>query len=187
MALPLNMKDGQVSYEVPFGIVNVGRDEIKGAAGERYTTICKDIHPRSIENWIGADNNDYGITLTSSVAAADYIDPTDSLFKNPVLQPLLLAYRRSCHYQGNEYLQTGDHHFEFSLTSHKPGWENGFQSGRETNEKLMVVVNPEPYQNADLPEELSFFSSNNKNIIISTVKKAEDESALIIRAFNVSG
>ncbi len=186
MALPLNMENGQVSYEVPFGVVNVGKDEIEGAAGERYKTICKDIHPRSIENWIGANNNDYGITLTSSVAVADYIDPTDSLFKNPVLQPLLLASRRSCHYQGNEYLQTGDHHFEFSLTSHKPGWNNGFRFGRQTNEKLKVVVDPGSYQNAVLPEQLSFFSCDNKDIVISTVKKAENESAVIIRAYNIS-
>lgn len=185
MALPLNMENGQVSYEVPFGVVNVGKDEIKGAAGERYTTVCKDIHPRSIENWIGASNNDWGVTLTSSVAVADYIDPTDSLFKNPVLQPLLLASRKSCNYQGNEYLQTGDHYFEFSLTSHKPSWENGFHFGCQTNEKLMVVVDPEAYENAGLPEQLSFFSCDNKNVIISTVKKAEDRSAVIIRAYNI--
>ncbi len=187
MAMPLNMENGQVSYEVPFGVVNVGKDEIEGAAGERYKTICKDIHPRSIGNWIAANNNDYGVTLTSSVAVADYIDPTDSLFKYPVLQPLLLASRRSCHYQGNEYLQTGDHHFEFSITSHKPGLENGFRFGRQTNEKLMVVVDPETYSDASLPGQLSFFRCNNKNIIISTVKKAEDNSDLIIRAYNISG
>lgn len=186
MALPLNMENSQISYEVPFGVVNVGKDEIEGAAGERYKTICKDIHPRSIENWIGASNNEYGVTLTSSVAVADYIDPTDSLFKNPVLQPLLLASRRSCHWQGNEYLQTGDHHFEFSITSHKPGWENGFRFGCQTNEKLMVIVDPETYGDASLPEQVSFFNCSNKNIIISTVKKAEDESAEIIRAYNIS-
>ncbi|MFZ0455138.1 MAG: glycosyl hydrolase-related protein, partial [Ignavibacteriaceae bacterium] len=187
MALPLNMKNGQVSYEVPFGVVNVGKDEIKGSAGERYTSICKDTHPRSIENWIGADDNEFGVTLTSSVAVADYIDPTDSLDKNTLLQPLLLASRRSCHWQGNEYLQTGDHHFEFSLTSHKPGWENGSQFGRQTNEKLMVIVDPDTYIDANLPEQLSFFSSSNKDVIISAVKKAEDESAVIIRAYNIEG
>ncbi|MEJ2616142.1 MAG: glycoside hydrolase family 38 C-terminal domain-containing protein [Ignavibacteriaceae bacterium] len=186
MALPLNMTNGQVSYEVPFGVVNAGKDEIKGAAGERYTTICKDIHPRSIENWIGADDNDFGVTLTSSVAVADYIDPTDSLNKNNLLQPLLLASRRSCHYQGNEYLQTGDHLFEFSLTSHNPGWKNGSRFGRQTNEKLMVVVDPDTYKDANLPEQLSFFKCDNENVIISTVKKAEDEPAVVIRAYNIS-
>ncbi len=40
-AMPLNMKNGKVSYEVPFGVLEVGKDEIEGAAGERYTTeLC---------------------------------------------------------------------------------------------------------------------------------------------------
>ncbi len=99
----------------------------------------------------------------------------------------MLASRRSCHWQGNEYLQTGDHHFEFSLTSHKPGWENGSRFGHQTNEKLLVIVDPDTYKDANLPEQLSFFSSSNKDVIISAVKKAEDESAVIIRAYNISG
>ena len=36
MALPLKMDNGQVAYEVPFGVVEVGKDEMEGAAGERY-------------------------------------------------------------------------------------------------------------------------------------------------------
>ncbi len=93
MALPLNMKNGQVSYEVPFGVVNVGKDEIKGSAGERYKSICKDIHPRSIENWIGADDNEFGVTLTSSVAVADYIDPTDSLDKIHFITAIIVGIK----------------------------------------------------------------------------------------------
>ena len=40
-ALPLNMSNGKVSYEVPFGVLEVGKDEMAGAAGERYkTNVC---------------------------------------------------------------------------------------------------------------------------------------------------
>ena len=35
MALPLNMSDAQVAYEVPFGVLEAGKDEMDGAAGER--------------------------------------------------------------------------------------------------------------------------------------------------------
>ena len=75
-ALPLNMKNGKVSYEVPFGVLEVGKDEIAGAAGERYKTNCSDVHPRGIENFIGASDERFGVTLSSSTAVADYIDPT---------------------------------------------------------------------------------------------------------------
>ena len=187
MAMPLNMKNGEVTYEVPFGKVTVGKDEIKGAAGERYTTECSKIHPRSIENWIGADGNGFGVTLSSSVMAADWIDPANPENNSTILQPILLASRKSCHSEGNEYLQTGDHYFTFSLTSHEPGWQHGYRSGKESNEELQTSVNPGQYKDANLPEETSFFSVDSDNFIISAVKKAEDDPAVILRFYEMEG
>ncbi|MCK4989742.1 MAG: alpha-mannosidase, partial [Bacteroidales bacterium] len=54
MAMPLQIWNGEVAYEAPFGVVEVGKDEMPGAAGERYQVACKDLHPRGIENWISA-------------------------------------------------------------------------------------------------------------------------------------
>jgi alpha-mannosidase len=187
MALPLKMDEGQVAYEVPFGVVEVGKDEMEGAAGERYQVPAKDLHPRGIENWIGASDNSFGVTLSSSVAVADYYDPTDNPVSTVILQPILLASRMSCHSEGNQYLQTGNHYFSFSLNSHQSGWINGYKTGRQANEALYVVVNPKPYADAGLPEEKSFFSLDGENIIISTIKKAEDDQSVIIRMFDLKG
>ncbi|MFZ1290461.1 MAG: glycoside hydrolase family 38 C-terminal domain-containing protein [Melioribacteraceae bacterium] len=187
MALPLSMKNAQVSYETAFGVSEVGKDEIEGAAGERYTTNCKNVHPRGIENWIGASDENIGVTLSSCVAVADYIDPTDLESNKTILQPILLASRKSCHELGNEYLQTGDHHYSFSLTSHKTGWENGFNFGKQANEKLLVVVNPKQFINANLPEEKSFFSTDKENIIVSAIKKCEDDESVIVRLYDILG
>ena len=187
LALPINMKKGKVSYETAFGVSEVGKDEIEGAAGERYTTVCKDIHPRGIENWIGASNDKFGVTLSSCVAVADFVDPTDSNSHQTILQPILLASRKSCHELGNEYLQTGDHYYSFSFTSHKPGWQYGFEFGKQANEDLQVVVNPNQYKNAILPEEESFFSVNKNNAVISTIKKGEDDNSVVVRLYDISG
>ncbi len=187
MAIPLNMTDGQVAYEVPFGVVEVGKDELKGAAGERYKTDCKDFHPRGIENWISSSNSEFGVTMSSSVVAADWIDPTDNPVDNQILQPILLASRRSCHWEGNEYLQTGNHFFSFSITSHKPGWENGASFGRQANERLKAVWATNSFKNASLPESLSFFKIDQKNVLISTVKKAEDSNEIVIRMVDLEG
>lgn len=189
MALPLKMAGGEICYEVPFGNVTVGKDEIEGAAGERYDTPCGEIHPRGIQNWIGADNDSYGVILSSSVAVADYIDPTDNTAENHILQPLLIASRRSCHGEGNEYLQTGDHHFGFSFTSYPRGGEKGRRLGIQANEKLIAITGAGQYADAALPEEMSFFSIAQAadNLIISTVKKAEDEPAVILRIYDTEG
>ncbi|MEI6062785.1 MAG: glycosyl hydrolase-related protein, partial [Bacteroidota bacterium] len=187
MAMPLKMTDALVSYEVPFGVLNIGKDEMAGSPGERHKTLCKDMHPRGIQNWISASDNTSGVTLSSCVAVADWIDPTTDQAKNIILQPLLLASRRSCHSEGNEYLQTGDHHFSFSMTSHAPGWQNGYRKALETSEMMHIVVNPTMYKKASLPSELSFFSTEDDNIIISTVKKAEDSDGFIVRVFDITG
>jgi alpha-mannosidase len=181
------MTDGQVAYEVPFGVVEVGKDELEGAAGERYKTPCKDFHPRGIENWISSSNSEFGVTMSSTVAVADWIDPTDNPIPNQMLQPVLLASRKSCHWEGNEYLQTGDHYFKFSITSHKPGWENGANFGRQANEILKTAWAENSYTTAALPESLSFFKTDKALVFISTVKKAEDSNDVVLRITDLEG
>lgn len=187
MALPLNISNAKVSYEVPFGVVEIGKDELKKPAGERYHTIPENIHPRSLQNWMNASGKDFGVTMSSSVAAFDFVDITGNFPNSTLLQPLLLASRKSCHSEGNEYLQTGDHYYSFSLTSDNPGWENGFQFGREANEPLEAVVNPVQTIGARLPEKESFVSINKKNVIITTMKKAEDDDGIILRFYEIEG
>ncbi len=184
MALPLKITEGKITYEVPYGVVEVGKDEMPGAAGERYQTICSELHPRGIENWINASGKEFGITLSSSVVGMDYLDPTGKNMKNTILQPILLASRRSCHGEGNNYHQTGHHEFSFSISSHEPGWENGARFGKESNEPLFVVVDPEQYAKAKLPESLGFLSVDKENIIVTAMKKAENENGIAVRFFN---
>ena len=187
MALPLNIERGKVAYEVPFGVVEVGKDELEGSAGERYTLPCNQFHPRAIENWIGAGDEKFWITLSSSVAVSDYSDPTSNPVDYPILQPILLASRKSCHHLGNEYLQTGDHSFSFSMTSHTGGWVNGYQFGRQANEKLQAVFVPGQFQTASLPDSGSFFKTDSPDFWISCIKKSDDRNSIIIRGCEWEG
>ena len=186
MALPLQIQDGDIAYEAPFGVVEVGKDEMAGAAGERYKVPCKELHPRGIENWINASGIEFGLTLSSSVVAMDYIDPTDEGLPYTILQPILLASRRSCHGEGNDYHQTGNHSFTFSITSHKPGWQNGVKPGREANELLFAIPDPPKYADAELKESMSFFEVEAENVIVSAFKKAENENGVVVRLYNLN-
>jgi len=187
MALPVNAENGKVVYEVPYGKLEVGKDEMDGAAGERYQVPAEDIHPRAMQNWINVSSDKIGVTLSSSVVGVDYIDMTGQASKSTLIQPILLASRRSCHGLGNEYLQTGDHEFCFSLNSHKPGWENGYRFGVEANEKLHVVSDFQTFADANLAEEISFFNLDADNIVISVIKKADDSDQVVMRAYELEG
>lgn len=187
MALPLNMKDPKVAYQVPFGILRVGQDELHRAAGERYKTDCRLVHPHGIGSWISAYNDSGSVTLSSGVAVADYIDPTTDPVSYPILQPILLASRKSCNSLGNEYLQTGDHQFLFSLTSGRKDLSQQDQEGISHHVPLFTVINPDKSSPVFLNESLSFLHTDNKHIIIAAVKKAEDTDKVCIRLYNTSG
>jgi alpha-mannosidase len=185
-AFPINMDNPEIAHEVPFGSVRVGKDEIK-TAGERYTPLCKDVHPRAIIDWISASDENMSITLSSSVAAADWIDPTSNKEGKAVLQHLLLASRTSCHWEGNEYSQAGNHDFHNVFTSSKAGSLSGRKIAKQKNEPIQVVVYPETTIKSHLPESLSFFNIDNENIWVTTIKKAEDSDDLIIRMYDSEG
>jgi alpha-mannosidase len=186
-AMPLNMQDGKVAYEVPYGVLEIGKDEMDGDAGERYTVPCKDTRPRGIQNWISAYNDSLCVMLSSTVVAADYLDPTDDPVSNIILQPILFASRQSCHWEGNDYLQTGDHSFLFSLTSSPADWGSSYRSGLQANEKLIAIVASKQYYDAELPEELSFISNEGDNLLVTTMKKAENSQDIIIRMVEMEG
>ncbi len=183
-AFPINMENPEIAHEVPFGSVRVGKDEIK-TAGERYTPLCKDVHPRAIVDWISATDDEVSVTLSSSVAAVDWIDPTSHKEGKAVLQHILLASRTSCHWEGNEYSQAGNHDFHNVFTSNKAGSLLGQQIAKQENEPISVVVYPETSTKSFLPESLSFFSIDTDNVMITTIKKAEDSEEIIARMYNV--
>ncbi|KAA3636552.1 MAG: hypothetical protein DWQ02_08070 [Bacteroidetes bacterium] len=185
-AFPVSMDStATIAYEVPFGTVKVGQDEIK-TAGERYTPLCKDVHPRAIMDWISASDENMSIVLSSSVAAADWIDPTLNS-GSPVLQHILLASRTSCHWEGNEYSQGGDHYFSSILTSNATGKISGTRIAEQHNDPISIILNPDKSTKASLPEKASFFSISEPNVIVTTIKKAEDSKKLIIRMYDAEG
>jgi alpha-mannosidase len=185
VAFPLNMNDSQITYDVPMGIMNVGKDELKmaprGWSWEgTYRQLPGEINPREIENFISASDQDMGVTMSTNLAVADWIDPGRESVDYPVLQGILLSSHKSCHYLGNWYHQTGSHHFRFSLTSHQQGWKNGYHFGVEGNHPFYSVLKDKS-QSGTLPEELSFISTSSPFVRITALKKSGSGKSLILR------
>lgn len=187
LAFPVGMPGGEVAYEVPFGALRLGRDEMKGSAGERYIQEVSATRPRGIQDWIGVSGPEYGVTLSSSVSVWDYRDPTDSAAAIPLLQPVLLASRRSCHGEGPWYLQKGDHQYRFSLTSYRGSWHRGMKGGTEAVHPLTAVVGPVKVSGRDLAERGSFLSISSGNVRLSTMKKCEDDTSVVLRIYETAG
>ncbi|MFO7617760.1 MAG: glycoside hydrolase family 38 C-terminal domain-containing protein, partial [Bacteroidales bacterium] len=186
LAFPARLTNPEIAYEVPFGVVRVGRDELQHPAGERYTTPCPEVHPRGINNWISASDETMGITFSSPVAVWDYVNITTLPTAATLLQPVLLASRQSCHGLGPLYHQTGTHQMTFSLLTHAPGWQNGYQAALQANEPLVAVVDP-PRNASDLPESWSFLRVDDPHTLISAIKKEDFGNGLVIRLYDMEG
>jgi alpha-mannosidase len=192
LAFPVDQAKSEIAYEVPMGVVRVGKDEIAGAAGfskasQIYGTPCSQVHPREVQDWFSASDGTRGITISSDVAVFDWIDPTSDPAGYSILQPVLLASRKSCHGEGNYYLQPGDHTYTFSLYSYKGDWKNGYRPGTQSNQPLKVVVSKPSSAIGKMPETMSFISVANKNLILSTIKKCEDDDNVIVRCYDIEG
>ena len=191
VAFPLKMNNAQITYDVPMGVLNAGKDELRnsplGWSWEgTYRQLPEEINPREIENFISASDENSGVTLSTNLAVADWIDPGRESVDYPVLQGIMLSSHKSCHYLGNWYHQTGAHHFRFTLTSHEPGWKNGYQSGVEGNHPLYPVL-MEKSQSGTLPEELSFISTSSPFVRITALKKSESGNSLALRMVEMEG
>ncbi|WP_455584044.1 glycoside hydrolase family 38 N-terminal domain-containing protein [Bacteroides sp.] len=191
IAFPLNMMEGNtVHYEVPMGIAEVGKDEMKRQPGGwswggTYVHHPADSHPREIMNFISASGNGFGVTMSSCVAVADWIDPAREREKYPVLQGILLSSHKSCHGEGNWYHQTGTHLYHFSLSSHEEGWKNGYQFGIGNNHPMKVLKKEN--ETGELQPVHSFLSVSDPFVALSLIKKADNDDNLIIRLTEMEG
>lgn len=188
-AMPVNTKEARIDYDVPMGISTVYKSELQmrpmgWAWGGTYRHKPEESHPRESSNFISANSNDMGVTLASQVAAFDWIDPTRDAVSYPVLQYVMLTSQKSCHGEGPWYYQKGKHVFNFSLTSHQPGWQNGYAFGIE-NSHPFYTTNTTKNKNGVLPETKSFFASSSPFTKITAIKKADDNNDVVMRIVNM--
>jgi len=189
---PLNMEENaQISYDVPMGMVHVGKDELKmrpggSAWGGTYRQMPEEIHPREIQNFMTANGSGFGFTMATNVITADWIDPSMNSAPYPVINSILLSTHKSCHWQGPWYHQKGSHTFKFSITTHKEGWKNGFHFGVAQNHPLHAITK-DGKQSGELPAQKSFAGTSDPFAIITTIKKAEDDDDVVIRLLEAEG
>ena len=188
LAFPVNIPDGRVTYEVPYGALEVNKDEIEGIPYQGwFSRPAREIHPREVQDWISASNGNWGVILSSSVSVWDYLDSSERKDRLTLLQPILFASRRSVHGLGNWYLQKGDHAYHFSLTSFAGDWRNNFRFAHEVNSPFPAAVVPPDASAPSLPSSISLCQVGQPNYIVSTIKLADDQNGIIVRGYEIAG
>jgi len=206
LAFPVRQPpEAQVSHDVPFGVVEVGRNEMGSTM------------PREVQNWVDVSAGGRGVTLGVGASSFhDLRDITTDPIAGPMIQPVLLCTLLDLECPGQSdhpwWTQPGHHEYQFALGTHAGGWRDNWRFGWEFSNPLTPVlvrdledadVAVDQYTDGDppekhgsltrthtygsLPEEYSFCSVLPSNIVVSTIKKAEDDDSVVVRYFDMEG
>jgi alpha-mannosidase len=168
VAFPVSAHSEKATYEIPFGSV------------ERPTTRNTPAEQAQFEvpaqRWADISDATQGLSLLN-----------DSKYgydaKGNVLRLSLL---RSPEYP-DPHADEGHHEFTYSVYPHGGGWKDALtiRQGYQLNYKLLAA--PVEKHGGALPAEHSFVQTKSNNVIVTSMKKSEDDNSLIIRFYEWAG
>ncbi|MCK9220863.1 MAG: glycosyl hydrolase-related protein [Bacteroidales bacterium] len=208
IVFPVNMdKSFDATYDVPFGRVEMNRDNVDYSylpdnyecqfVADRYGR--KDLPFREAINWVDVSTGNYkgnGCLFASDMTVHLFRDETADPVDYPVVQHVLLATRESFGWNPKySFTQQGSHSYRMALYPHDGNWRFAYQAGMAFNNPLtafcgkaeagfQAATRTEP---ALLPVSKSFLSVEPANIMVSTMKKAEDGRGTVIRFYEAEG
>ena len=160
-AFPVRINASQACFDIQFGHI------YRPTHNNTLIDIAKFEVPH--QKWMDVSEGDYGVSiLNDSKYGCDIKENVMrlTLLRSPI-QPDPLADR-------------GIQEFVYAVYPHAGGWQQAktVQYAKELNEKVLVLS-----ADTDAPAEASFIQVAPSNLILETVKKAEDEDAIVVRLY----
>jgi alpha-mannosidase len=168
VAFPLSVHSDKATFEIPYGSI------------ERPTTRNTPAEQAKFEvpaqRWADLSDTKHGFSLLN-----------DSKYGYDVKGNVLrLSLLRSPEWP-DPHADEGHHEFTYSLYPHAGTWRDAqtVRRGYELNYKLLAIQS----QNHDgtLPAEYSFVKIESDNVVLTAVKKSEDDDSLILRFYEWAG
>ena len=214
-AYPFDVPDGKLNYEVPFGNVEYGAENpwaqachtsiratnnwIDLSNSDFGVTLATEVTPFDTKDRrdpifmdarkVKGQNkeNTFTLDLFPGIFSRIALDDPVLLKSDFVVQPIMFRSVFSCGDSALYFTQKGKHSYRFALRGHKGTLKpcDAVRFGMEHNSPLMVFQGVSGKGN--LPEEQSFFSCSQPNVIITVIKKAEDGKGLILRCYETDG
>ncbi|QGY47019.1 twin-arginine translocation signal domain-containing protein [Maribellus comscasis] len=175
-SFPVNVKSPEASYEVPYGhiIREANGDE---NPGQRWIDIT------------GKQNGKtYGLTVMNDAKYGYSVNENDARIS--VARSAVFAHHRPKELNPeNEYrwMDQGIHTFRMLLVPHSDSWKEN--NVAMTAEEFMAppICIYQGIHGGELPKSDSFLKVDKTNIIVTSIKQAEDNSDIIVRCVESSG
>ncbi len=169
VAFPVNAKSDFAAYEIPYGTIQ--RPTTRNTPSEKAKFEVPALR------WGDLSDADGGIGLLN---ASKYgYDAKGNVIR--------LSLLRSPEWP-DPLADEGEHDFTYALYPHGLDWRRAgtMLRGYELNYRLLPVFDGVPHRGV-LPSEQSFATLEPQNVVLTAIKRAEDDDALIFRFFEWAG
>jgi alpha-mannosidase len=165
VAFPVDVLAPQATYEIQWG--NVQRPTHRNTSWDwaRFETCA--------HKWVDISEGNYGVSLLNDCKYGH--DIRDNVMRTTLLRSPTLP---------DPMADFGEHQFKYSLYPHAGPWNEETQrEGYLLNDPIMVYQNKEERRNSQISNLQSLVSCSSPNVIIETIKQAEDGNGVIVRLY----
>ncbi len=160
----------KAAYEIQFGTIE--------RPTHSNTSFDKTKFEVSAHKWADLSEGNYGVSLLNDCKYG--YDIKDSRMRITLLRSSI---------DPDPIADRGYHEFTYSIRPHAGSWavSETVNAGYELNVPLLAVLCNEKSQSNTLPPVHSFIECSKKNVIVDTLKCAEDKNGVILRVYESSG
>jgi hypothetical protein len=186
---PYDDPQAQIRYGIPFGSA-AGSDILPNSGPRAGDEVPRDEWKtwRQIQDWIFAGTPEGGITVA---ADRQLMILGDGVIRAGMMRGTYssLGVNRG----GQSFLvqvpPVGTYVFRYSLSSGRGNWAaaKSYRLGMGFSAPLIPVTSVDRLSSKSLPAAQSFCSFGADNLVVSAVKKAEHEEAVVLRIFEAEG
>ena len=187
---PLPQAKMEVRNGTPFG--SVTSTEMMPNAGPRNgDEVPKDVWKRwrQIQDWVFAGTGEWGFTVS---ADHQFLTVDDSAIRAGMLRGTRFSPVNTV--RGGRPFQNlsppaGTYVFHYSFTSGKGDWATAqsWRAGMGLNTPLIPVSSANELSEKSLPPARLFCSLDADNLIVTALKKADADGAIVLRVFEIRG
>ena len=179
-----------IHYGVPFG-ANAAKNIMPGAGPRTRDEIQKEAWEkyREIQSWISAGTPEWSLTI-----AADHqlVRLDEDLIRAEMIRGLRFTsvkVVRADEVASLQYPPPGTYVFNYSLSSGRGDWRaiRSERAGINFTQPLIPISVVDELSRKSLPPTRSFGSWQGENLVLSAVKKADQEAAIVLRFYESEG
>jgi alpha-mannosidase len=187
---PLPQPSAEVRWGIPFGTATAA-DMMPNAGPQAPDEMPREVWSkwRQIQDWVFAGNKEWGYTVASDhqFLAVDDTSIRAGMLRGTLYSPLHVV--REGKPTLSVWPRAGKYVFHYSLSSGKGDWAaaKSWRAGMDFNMPLIPVTAVNELSQKPLPPERSFLSIDADNLVLTALKKAHRDGAIVLRLFDIRG